>query len=242
MISPFLSLFFFMQLASPIDDALLATEAPKSLRIAFEVELSSESATHVYSFDPRLDEGKRWQVVSHSGEDAYLDEVAANWAAESAPDGRLFPDDLRASLGADVQTEKLGEAWKLRFRHAPSANDNTFDVWAAEQLMATAWLSPIDGRFIRIDYELPRSARLPGGGRLTRYDQTYFLEEDPVYRFSLITSFKVDLEARGGFRRERRSYKMHARNIEVFFASAEAEAQYFAALTPLEADGKNAIR
>lgn len=242
MILPVLSLFAALQLADPVEAALQATEAPKSVRVAFEVELRSPTAVHVYAFDPRLEGAERWRMVSHAGEDAYLDEVGANWAVEVAPDSRLFPDDLRVSLGINTRPVDVGAAWKLSFKHAPSANDGTFDIWAAENLRATAWLSPEDGRFLRIDYMLPRPVRLPEGGRLMRYDQSYLLEADPVFGFSLITAFSVDLEARGGFRTERRSYSMSARNIEVFFANPEAQAQYIAALAPPGADAAGAVR
>lgn len=242
MLLPLLSFLAGLQLADPVEAALLATEAPKSVRVAFEVELRSPTAVHVYAFDPRLEGAERWRVVSHRGEDAYLDEVGANWAAEDAPDSRLFPDDLRVSLGASTRPTNVGAAWKLSFKHAPSANDGTFDIWAAENLRATAWLSPVDGRFLRIDYILPRPVRLPEGGRLMRYDQSYLLEADPVFGFSLITAFTVDLEARGGFRTERRTYSMSTRNVEVFFVSPEAQAQYIAALSPPEADGSGGVR
>jgi len=94
------SLLTILQLAPPLEEALQATEAPKSVRVAFEVELSTEDAIQVYRFDPRLPQSERWQLMRAAGEDAYLDQIAANWGAEAAPDGRLFPDDLRNSIGA----------------------------------------------------------------------------------------------------------------------------------------------
>lgn len=222
------SLAALLQLAAPVEAALAASEAPKSARVAFEVELRSDDAVQVYAFDPRLAPDMRWRLIRAEGEDAYLDNVGAAWGAELAPDGRLFPDDLRASLGPAPFVQDVGAAWKVSFRHQPSANDRDFDIWAAEQLDATAWLSPEDGRFLRIDYELPGPVPIPEGGRLMRFEQTYLLEPDPVYALSLITSFRVDLEARGGFRTERRRYVMQTRNIEIFFATEQAEALFLA--------------
>lgn len=228
MIHAVLSLLAFYQLADPLEAALRASEAPKSLRVAFDVELTSDSAVRVFSFDPRLDENTRWQLTYATGEDGYLDEIAASWGAETAPDGRLFPDDLRASLGSAPDIKNLGAAWKLEFQHRPSANDNEFDVWAAEQLDATAWLSPETGRFLRIEYVLPMPVRGPDGGRLLNYRQSYILDTDPTFGVSLVTSFRLAFEARGAFRRERRSYAMQTRNLEVFFATPEDEARFIA--------------
>jgi hypothetical protein len=122
----------------PMHAALEATEAPETLRAAFTVELESNEARHTYFFDPRLPVGARWVVLERTGNDPELDQVAASWAAEAAPDGRLFPDDLRESLGAQVQVNTDGASWRLNFKHHPNYNDTEFDVWAAERLAATA--------------------------------------------------------------------------------------------------------
>jgi len=236
MIHTCLFLFSILQLTDPVEIALRASEAPKSVRVAFEVELRSDEAVRVFAFDPRLDAAQKWQLQYAQGEDGYLDEIAAAWGAEAAPDGRLFPDDLRASLGTDFLVENLGAAWKLKFEHTPSANDGSFDVWAAEQLEATAWISPESGRFLRIDYELPAPVDGPEGGRLLSYEQSYFLEVDPDYQLSLITSYKLDLVARGVLRKERRQYAMQTRNVEVFFATPEDEARFIAAKSIPTAD------
>ncbi len=233
LISTFLAV---VQLTSPLEAALQAGEAPRAARIAFEVELKSEEAAQVYQFDPRLPYEDRWQLVSATGEDAYLDQIAATWGAEPAPDGRLFPDDLRASIGSMPRIEDVGAAWKISFRHQASANDGPFDVWAAERLDATAWLLPDEGRFLRIDYTLPDAVRIPEGGRLKAFQQTYLLEPDPVYGLSLITAFHVSFEAASLFRTERRAYSIQTRNVEVFFATPEAEARFVAAQMPAKAD------
>jgi len=237
MFLPLLSLFAFLQLVDPIEVALQASDAPKSVRVAFEVELKSDEAVRGFRFDPRLAPEDRWQLIYATGEDNYLDEISAAWGAESAPDGRLFPDDLRESLGDEVVVEDLGAAWKLSFKHAPSRNDGEFDRWAAEQLEATAWLTPQTGRFIRIEYALPAPVNIPEGGRLLKYTQSYVLEPDPVYQLSLITSFQLELEARGFIRKEQRSYGMYIRNVEVFFATPEDEARFFKAKADEATDG-----
>ena len=120
----------------PMNEALQATEAPEALRAAFTVEMTSAKASRTYTFDPREPDGRRWRLILASGEDSDLDQAAAAWGAEIAPDGRLFPDDLRASFGEEVFVDDLGPAWRLKFQHAPSANDNALDIWAAQRLQA----------------------------------------------------------------------------------------------------------
>ena len=217
----------------PLEAALRASEAPIAVRIAFDVELKSDTSTQVYSFDPRWMEGDQWRLKSDSGEDAFLDQVAATWGAEAAPDGRLFPDDLRASIGDTPEIETIGSAWRFTFRHAPSANDKEFDVWAAERLEATAWLSPDTGRFLRIDYRLPKTVRGPEGGRLLRFDQSYLLETDPEFGLSLITGLSVAFEARGGFQTIRRNYSYRILLTEVFFATPDDEVRFLSSMNAL---------
>ena len=209
--------------SGPMDEALSATEAPKTLRAAFTVELRSDHARRVYAFDPRKTGAERWQVVDWQGEDDELEEVAANWAAESAPDGRLFPDDLRASLGRSVQVNDEGHAWQISFRHTPSKNDGEFDVWAAQRLQATAWLDPVGERFLRIDYMLPKPVAGPEGGTLTKYNQSYFLRTEPRWGMSYVSGFSIELEARAAFRKIERRYSANIVKVDFFFASAEAQ-------------------
>ena len=220
-LSMWLALLMAFQLVTgsgPMDAALSATEAPKTLRAAFTVELQSDRARRVYAFDPRKHGAERWKVLDWQGEDDELEEVAANWAAESAPDGRLFPDDLRASLGRTVQVDDRGHAWQISFRHTPSKNDGEFDVWAAERLQATAWLDPVGERFLRIDYNLPSPVAGPEGGKLTKYNQSYFLRTEP--------GFSVELEARAAFRKMERRYSANVVQAEFFFASAAAQRDF----------------
>jgi hypothetical protein len=212
--------------SGPMDSALAATEAPNTLRAAFTVELQSDQARRVYEFDPRKTGAERWKAVSWQGEDEWLEEVAAYWAAESAPDGRLFPDDLRASLGRSVQVDDRGQAWKLSFRHTPSSNDGEFDIWAAERLQATAWLDPVGERFLRIDYTLPRPIAGPEGGKLTRYDQSWLLRTEPRWGMSYVSGFSIELEARAAFRKIERRYSATIVNTEFFFASPQAQRDF----------------
>ena len=72
--------------AGPMDAALRATEAPETLRAAFTVEMTGPKATRTFRFDPREDEHRRWRLIIARGEDADLDQAAAAWGAETAPD------------------------------------------------------------------------------------------------------------------------------------------------------------
>lgn len=209
--------------SGPMDTALAATEAPRTLRAAFTVELQSDRARRVYAYDPRKQGAERWQVVDWQGDDDELEEVAANWAAESAPDGRLFPDDLRASLGRSVEVNDAGHAWQISFRHTTSKNDGEFDVWAAQRLQATAWLDPVGERFLRIDYRLPKPVAGPEGGTLSQYNQSYFLRTEPRWGMSYVSGFSIELEARAAFRKIERRYSANIVKVDFFFASAEAQ-------------------
>lgn len=212
----------------PMDAALEATEAPETFRAAFTVELTSDSARQIYQFDPRLPANRRWQLVSRQGEDPELDAVAANWAQEAAPDGRLFPDDLRACLGQTVEVNTDDHAWRVGFRHHPNYNDNEFDRWAAERLQATAWLDPVGERFLKIDYTLPKPVKGPSGGKLLHYDQSYILRTEPRWGFSYVSGFTIRLEARAALKRIKRRYEAQVTDVQFFFASEQAEEQYLA--------------
>ncbi len=212
--------------AGPMDGALRATEAPDTLRAAFTVEMISAKAERTLSFDPRRPEDERWKLEDWKGEDSALDEAAAAWGAEPAPDGRLFPDDLRASLGPTVEVDDLGFGWRVSFDHAPSANDTALDVWATQRLDAKAWLEPREGRFLRIDYTLPRPVRHPKGGRLTRFEQSYLLESEPVWGMTYISQFKLEFEAKAAFKTIRQSYEATITEATFFFSSTSAEDQF----------------
>ncbi len=222
---------FLMSLAmatgsGPMHAALEATEAPETLRAAFTVELVSNSSRQTYAFDPRAPAGQRWVTVFRSGNDPELDQVAASWASEVAPDSRLFPDDLRNSLGPSVEVNTDGDYWRVGFRHHPNHNDTEFDVWAAERLKATAWLDPVGERFQRIDYTLPKPVNGPSGGKLTKYEQSYMLKTEPRWGFSYVSGFTVNLEARAAFKRIERRFEAKVTDVSFFFASHAAEAEY----------------
>lgn len=223
MILSFLLSFLMVTDSGALDEALQATEAPQTFRAAFTVHLQSADAERIYKFDPRLPKEQRWQVVWWQGDDDELDAVAREWAFEAAPDGRLFPNDLRASLGQQVQVDDLGLAWRVKFKHAPSQNDGEFDTWAAERLSATAWLDPDADRFLRLDYVLPAPVRGPDGGRLTKYQQTYLLESEPTWGLSYVSSLSVDLEAKAAFRTIRRRYSARVTQIDFFFANKNSQ-------------------
>jgi hypothetical protein len=210
----------------PMDAAVRATEAPDTFRAAFTVEMFSDTAVRTYTFDPRLPTGERWALVFAEGEDSALDDAGAAWGAEAAPDGRLFPDDLRASLGETVEVEDLGGGWRLGFEHAPSANDSALDIWATQRLRASAWLEPVQGRFLRIDYTLPKSVAGPRGGKLTRFEQSYLLDIEPEWGMSYVSQFKLEFEAKAAFRTMRQSYTAIISDATFFFASSAAEDQF----------------
>lgn len=226
MIKAILFTFTLAADSGPLDAALSATEAPKTLRAAFTAEIRRGEAFRVVRFDPRLESSEKWQIAEAHGSDRELDQIVAHWAGEPAPDGRLFPDDMRASLSQSVDAEDLGAAWRIGFRHQPSLNDSELDVWASETLSATAWLDPVAERFIRIDHVLEKPVRGPDGGRLIRWEQTHFLETEPSYGLSFVSGFVIDFEARGGFRTIARRYSARIISAEFFFASAADERRF----------------
>lgn len=219
----FLLSFILVTDSGVLDKALQSTEAPNTFRAAFTIHMQSATAERIYQFDPRLPKEERWKAIWWEGQDDELDAVAREWAFEAAPDGRLFPNDLRASLGQQVQVDDLGLAWRVKFKHAPSKNDGEFDVWAAERLTATAWMDPEADRFLRLDYVLPQPVPGPDGGRLTKYQQTYLLESEPTWGLSYVSSLSVDLEAKAAFRTIRRRYSARVTKIEFFFSSKDSQ-------------------
>ena len=221
--------FPLMTGSGPMDNALRATEAPDSLRAAFTVEMTSAKASRTYAFDPREPTGRQWRLILADGEDGDLDQAGAAWGAEIAPDGRLFPDDLRASFGETVYVDDLGPAWRLKFHHAPSANDTALDVWATQRLQAQAWMEPVTGRFLRIDYALPRPVRGPKGGRLTKFKQSYLLETESVWGLTYVSQFELNFEAKAAFQTIRQNYKAVVTEATFFFASSELEQHFVSA-------------
>jgi hypothetical protein len=212
--------------SGPLAKALDATEAPNTFRAAFTVELKSETAVRLYAFDPRRPHDQRWQLLNASGEDAELDQAGEAWGKEQAPDGRLFPSRLRASLGPSIRVDELGGAWRLHFKHHPAASDDAFDQMAAEHLMATAWVDPFGERFLRLDYALPQPVSMPEGGKLNRYTQSYFLKAEPRWGFSYVSGYSVNLEGQRSLVRLARRYSATVTQAEFFFANAAAQAEY----------------
>jgi len=213
----------------PLDEAIAATQAPETLRAAFTLELRGDNAYRVYDFDPRRPEGSRWLLLKEDGENSELDQVGAAWGAETAPDGRLFPDNLRASMSRELRAEDYGTAWRVSFDHEPSGRGGELDQWAAQHLEAQAWLEPNSARLLRIDHTLPQPVSGPRGVRLLKYEQSHYLETEPTYGLSFISAISVDLEARAGFRRIARRYEARVIKVEFFFASIADEAVFLEA-------------
>ena len=212
--------------SGPLGDALDATQAPNTLRAAFTVELRSGEDIRIFRFDPRLAPAERWSPVAEQGQNDELDEFAANWGSETAPDARLFPDDLRASFSRRVMAEDLGGAWRVRFDHRPSLSDSELDEWAAEHLRATVWIDPVSERFLRLDHDLPQPVDGPRGVRLVRYNQSYFIDTEPAYGLSYVSGLAVELEARAAFQSVRRAYTARILEVEFFFASAADQVEF----------------
>ncbi|MEL6566804.1 MAG: hypothetical protein AAFQ22_00190 [Pseudomonadota bacterium] len=219
--------------SGPLSDALLAADAPDTLRAAFTVEITAGDAFRVYRFDPREPERSRWSLLKEQGENSEIDDIGAAWGAEAAPDGRLFPDDLGSSFSGTVQADVFDTAWRVRIVHRPTFHEDPLDVWAAQHLESSAWLDSQSGHFLRLDHTLPRPVTGPRGVRVMRYNQSYFLERDPEFGVSFITAISIDLEARAGFRMVQRAYEVRILSAELFFASIADETAF------LEARGKS---
>lgn len=211
----------------PVGEALEALEAPETLRAAFTVRLESDWAERVYSFDPRLPEAERWQVVSGEGDDDDLDRIAAAWGGAEAPDQRLFLRSLAGGVGKQVDVSDLGKAWRMQFDHIPRAM--TYGVLDAEPttpIEAELWLKPGMRRFMRFDFSLPQPVTTPDGVRLEEFRQSYLLETEPVWGLSYVSSIAVSLEAEGRYREVDHDYTAQIVSIEFFFTSPEAEALF----------------
>lgn len=209
----------------PLDTALARTEPPISLRAAFTVELTDGEAYREIRYDPRLIEAP-WQVITSEGKSHELDLAVEEWGSDVSPDGWLFADDLRASMGRIVEAEDMGAAWLVHFQHQLSENDGPLDAWAAEHLAGSAWLEPVGGYFLRIDYDSFEAFDGPKGGQIESYSQNYLFRQDPEYGISYIWAYEVDMK--GSYLGERidRSYRMQVTDVKFFFASTREEALY----------------
>ncbi|WP_300376614.1 hypothetical protein [Henriciella sp.] len=210
----------------PIDRALQATEVPETFRAAFTVRLNSDNAMRELRFDPRLEEASQWQLVSSEGKDDDLDDAVSAWQDETVPDGRLFPGGLRGSLGNRVDVNDYGKAWRIEFQHIPYFNNDNVDSGFASHIDAALWMEPRTARVMRLDYSLPEPVRGPEGVRLVEFEQSFILESDPVWGLSYVSSFAVDIEAEGRYRRTERDYVAQVTSVEFFFSSPEAEARF----------------
>lgn len=230
MIETLAVLFLMATTRDPLAGALEAADPPDSVRAAFVVELQDDEALRVLRYDPRYPMEDRWEELAREGQSRELDAAVADWQAQVSPDGRLFPDDLGASMGALVEVEDLGAAWRVHFTHLPSDNDGPLDRWAADHLSAVAWLEPTRDRFIRIEYVAHESFDYPGGGRVTAYEQSYQLDADPEFGFSFITGYRVKVEGSFALASISRDYRVKVRSVDIFFASEAEEKLYLSSL------------
>ncbi len=213
--------------AAPLDTALARSEPPISMRAAFTVEMTDGTAFREIHFDPRLpNEAERWSVVSSTGKSRELDLAVSEWGKQSSPDGWLFADDLRASMGSIVEAEDMGAAWRIHFQHHASENDGPLDVWAADHLAGSAWLEPVNSQFLRIDYTSFEPFDGPKGGKIESYSHSYMLGQDAEYGITYVSAFKVDVQGSFLNARIERAYRVKVKSVEFFFASKEEEARY----------------
>ena len=223
---------------SPLDTALRRAEPPASLRASFTVELTDGESFRQVHFDPRLPaDDARWKVVETKGDSSELDRAVTEWGLQDDPDGWLFADDLRASMGRIVEAEDMGAAWRINFQHLPSANDGPMDIWAAEHLTGYAWLEPVNAQLLRVDYHAPQPFDGPNGGKVETYDHAYLLQRDPEYGITFVSAYKVDV--RGHFLSAdiERAYRVRVTDVDFFFSSPVEEALFKA--KRLEEDRKN---
>lgn len=222
---------------APLDPALSSAEPPASIRAAFTIQLTDGQAYRQVRFDPRLAEKDRWQVAKSEGKSDGLDRAVENWGSEAAPDGRLFADDLRASMGKIVEAEDLGAAWRVHFRHLPSDNDGPLDVWAADHLVAYAWLEPVSAQLLRVEYIAPEPFDAPEGGRVENYAHSYALQREDRLDITFIAAFQIDVKGKFMSTGFERSYRARVEDVEFFFASPLDEALFMRKLKnkpPLE--------
>ena len=211
----------------PLDPALVRTEPPTSLRAAFTVELTDGEAFREVQFDPRIsDPGGKWVVLTSEGDSEELDKVVKEWGGEIAPDGWLFPDDLRASMGRIVEAEDTGALWKVEFEHQPSDNDGPMDIWASDHLIGYAWLDPINHQFVRVEYEALEPFDAPTAGRVDSYSHAYILHDDPRYGISFVSAYMIDVKGTLLNETIERSYRARITDVDFFFSSPVEEALF----------------
>ena len=210
----------------PVDTALQTAEAPNALRAAFTVELRSTTAHRVYSYDPRLTLGDRWHLVTSVGADATLDAVAAAWAAEAAPDGRLFADNVRANMASNATVDDFGAAWRVRFDHTPVDASPVHNLATTNGLLGEAWIEPSAGRLMRLDYRLQAPVDQANGSELTEYSQSYILEAEPAWGLTYVAGYQVSLALDSHGERQSHAYRATIKDASFFFASPAEEEAY----------------
>lgn len=217
--------FLLSTVEQPLDTALSRTEPPISLRAAFVVEMTDGEAFREIRYDPRLAQDQ-WVVTVAEGQSRELDKAVQEWGNDDSPDGWLFADDLRASMGRLVEAEDTGLAWQIQFQHQISENDGPLDKWAANHLIGIAWLEPVNGYFLRIDYESYEPFSGPGGLQVDSYNHHYLIRQEPEYGFSYIWAFKVDMHGQFQGSPIDRAYRVQVTDVEFFFATPGEEARY----------------
>jgi len=210
----------------PVSEALAATEAPKTLRAAFTLEVTSGEALRVIRFDPRLTGPAMWQVTDSHGRDGDLDAVLEGWSRDTSMDGLLFPDNLSERLGALVELEDAGAAWTVDFRPAITDSDTGFDIEASQHLAGRVWLDPVSQRFVRVDYESVGRFRVDGVGRIDRLTQSYVLGQEPTLDLSYVTAFELSFTAGRGPVTRSQTISARLLDVKFFFASPEALAAW----------------
>ena len=81
-------------------------------------------------------------------------------------------------------------------------------------------MEPINGRFLRIDYTLPRPVRGPKGGRLTKFESILSARNRAGMGTHLyVSQFELNFEAKAAFRTIRQNYKAVITEATFFFAS-----------------------
>lgn len=210
----------------PVETAIRATEAPNALRAAFTVEIRSDTAERLFSYDPRRAEAMRWQTLSARGEDARLDAVAAQWAAETAPDNRLFADNIRSSLTGATNIEDLGAAWRVGFTQTSKEASPVSGFKDTVILDGEAWVEPSQGRLMRLSYRLKAPILQADGGQLTDYSQTYLLESERAWGLSYISAYKVSMAVESDGQTLNQAYQANIRQATFFFANPASEDAY----------------
>lgn len=211
---------------APVSEALAATDAPKTLRAAFTLEVSTTEAKRVVRFDPRLTGPAMWQVENLGGKSEALDTIVMSWTENTSADAILFPDNVRERLGGFVELRDAGAAWFVDFQPLEVAGDTDFDLQTRAHLKGRIWLDPVSERFVRVDYQSVGRFQVKGLGRIDRLSQSYVFNQEPELGLTYITAFELTFT--GGRGPITRSETISARllDVEFVFSSPEAMAAW----------------